>query len=132
MSAAVTRGVLVEVASAYVPNRSSPDEGEFFFAYTVRIANGSTQTVQLLSRHWIITDGRGRVEEVRGPGVIGQQPVLKPGEAFQYTSACPLSTPYGTMRGTYEMRCADGTRFDAEIAPFELAIPSESLTRLPN
>lgn len=132
MSAAITHGVLVEVASAYVANRSSPEEGEFFFAYTVRIANGGATTVQLISRHWIITDGRGRVEEVRGPGVVGQQPVLKPGETFQYTSACPLPTPHGWMRGTYEMQREDGTSFHAEVAQFELAIPSESRARLMN
>jgi ApaG protein len=132
MSVAVTQGVLVEVASAYVSSRSSPEQGEYFFAYTVRIANGGAATVQLITRHWIITDGNGRVEEVRGPGVIGQQPVLAPGESFQYTSACPLPTPHGTMHGSYQMVRADGTQFDAEIAPFELAVPSEGRARLPN
>jgi ApaG protein len=132
MSSAVTEGVLVEVASAYVAERSSPDEGEYFFAYTVRIANSGEKTVQLLTRHWIITDGRGRVEEVRGPGVVGKQPVLRPGESFEYTSACPLPTAFGTMEGSYEMVRDDGTRFHAKIAPFELAVPSESRKRLLN
>ncbi|MSP61339.1 MAG: Co2+/Mg2+ efflux protein ApaG [Myxococcales bacterium] len=132
MSTAVTEGVLVEVTSAYIPARSSPEESAYFFAYTVRIANGSAASVQLVSRHWIITDGRGRVEEVRGPGVIGQQPVIRPGEAFQYTSACPLTTSHGTMCGSYQMLRDDGARFDAEIAPFELAVPSESRARLMN
>jgi ApaG protein len=132
MSTAVTNGVLVEVNAAYVESRSSPEESAYFFAYTVRIANGGSTTVKLISRHWIITDGRGRVEEVRGPGVVGQQPVLKPGESFQYTSACPLTTPHGTMHGTYQMVREDGTGFDAAIAPFELAIPSESRSRLLN
>jgi len=132
MSTAVTEGILVEVASAYVAERSSPEDGEFFFSYTVRIANSGPGTVQLLSRHWVITDARGKVEEVRGPGVVGRQPILRPGESFQYTSACPLPTPWGTMEGTYEMLRDDGTRFDARIAPFELAVPSESRSRLLN
>jgi ApaG protein len=124
VSVAVTQGVVVEVASAYVPERSSPEHAEYFFAYTVRISNTGGATIQLLNRHWIITDGDGQVEEVRGPGVVGEQPVLRPGESFQYTSACPLGTPYGTMRGSYEMLRDDGTRFDATIAPFELTIPA--------
>jgi ApaG protein len=123
VSVAITHGIVVEVASAYVPDRSSPEHGEYFFAYTVRISNTGGSTIQLLNRHWIITDGDGQVEEVRGPGVVGEQPVLRPGESFQYTSACPLGTPYGTMRGSYEMLRDDGTRFDASIAPFELMIP---------
>jgi ApaG protein len=98
----------------------------------VRIANSGSSTVQLLTRHWIITDGRGRTEEVRGPGVVGKQPVLRPGESFEYTSACPLPTAFGTMEGGYEMLREDGTRFEAKIAPFELAVPSESAKRLLN
>jgi ApaG protein len=123
VSQATTRGVRVSVLSQYVPERSTPDEGYYFFAYQVTIANEGEQTVQLLSRHWIITHGTGRTEEVRGPGVVGEQPVLAPGESFRYTSACPLSTPVGTMHGAYQMVTADGERFDARIAPFSLAMP---------
>ena len=132
MSNAVTEGLLVEVKSAFIPERSRPEQGEYFFAYTVRITNSGTQTVQLVSRHWVITDGEGRIEEVRGAGVIGQQPILQPGETFQYTSACPLSTPWGEMKGTYQMVRDDGTGFDARIAAFELAIPAAARARLLN
>jgi ApaG protein len=122
-SEAVTGGVRVFVRSQYVPERSRPELGEFFFAYTILIENRSQNRVQLISRHWIITDAEGRQEEVRGPGVVGEQPVLDPGESFQYTSACPLRTPFGAMRGTYQMVRPDGSRFDAEIATFRLAQP---------
>jgi ApaG protein len=120
----VTRGIRVEVESSFVPERSDPDEGQWFFAYRVRIRNEGEETAQLVSRHWVIIDGRGRVEEVRGPGVVGEQPVLRPGEAFEYTSACPLRTPEGTMHGSYQMVTAGGERFDAEIAPFALGEPA--------
>lgn len=103
--------------------RSSPEEGQWFFAYTVRIANQSQVAVQLISRHWIITDANGQVREVRGAGVVGEQPTLSPGDEFEYTSACPLETPFGTMEGTYQMKIAGGERFDAQIAPFTLAEP---------
>lgn len=126
MSVAVTEGVVIEVASAYVADRSSPELDEYFFAYTVRISNTGSTTVQLVNRHWVITDGNGRIEEVRGAGVVGEQPVLHPGESFQYTSACPLSTPFGSMRGEYEMVRQDGSHFEASIAPFELAMPTSS------
>jgi ApaG protein len=122
-SEAVTRGIRVHVESEYTPERSRPHHNEWFFLYTIRITNESDETVQLISRHWIITDATGHVEEVRGPGVVGQQPVLAPGQSFQYTSGCPLSTPFGSMRGTYQMVTADGDRFDAEVAPFELSEP---------
>jgi len=122
-SEATTKGVRVLVRSQYVAERSRPELGEFFFAYTILIENRSQARVQLLSRHWIITDAEGHQEEVRGPGVVGEQPVLDPGESFQYTSACPLRTPFGSMRGTYQMVRADGSRFDAEIAAFRLAQP---------
>lgn len=122
-SEALTRGVRVSVRSEFVASRSDPARSQWFFAYHIRIANETDEAVQLLNRHWVITDGHGRVEEVRGPGVIGQQPVLEPGQTFQYTSACPLATPFGTMHGTYEMRAHDGRRFDAEIAPFALGEP---------
>jgi ApaG protein len=124
LSDAVTRGVRVTVRSAYVPERSAPAQGQYFFAYHVTIANQGGETVQLVSRHWIITDGEGRMEQVRGPGVVGEQPVLAPGESFEYTSFCPLRTSIGSMHGTYQMVTAAGDRFDAEIAPFSLAVPT--------
>jgi ApaG protein len=122
-SEAVTRGVRVRVRSEYAPERSQPSKGQWFFLYTITIANEGPRTVQLLTRHWIITDATGHVEEVRGPGVVGEQPILRPGEAFEYTSGCPLTTPYGTMEGTYQMVTDTGERFDAAIAPFTLSEP---------
>lgn len=122
-SEAVTRGVRVRVKSAYDPERSRPSQKEWFFLYTIQIANEGHETVQLLTRHWIITDATGHVEEVRGPGVIGEQPILAPGESFEYTSGCPLGTPFGTMKGTYQMVTRAGERFDAQIAEFELSEP---------
>lgn len=122
-SEAVTRGVRVHVESEYAPERSDPARKEWFFLYTVRITNEGAEVVQLLTRHWIITDGTGHVEEVRGPGVVGKQPVLKPGESFEYTSGCPLSTPFGVMEGTYQMISQAGEQFDAKIAPFTLSEP---------
>jgi ApaG protein len=124
MSDTTTRGVRVEVESAYVAERSSPRESQYFFAYRIRISNVGEETVQLLSRHWVISDGHGNMEHVRGPGVVGEQPVLEPGESFEYTSFCPLPTPIGSMHGTYQMVTAGGSAFDAEIAPFSLAVPT--------
>jgi ApaG protein len=122
-SDAVTRGVRVTVRCQYDPQRSRPSHKEWFFLYTIRISNDSEETVQLVSRHWIITDATGEIQEVRGPGVVGEQPILAPGESFEYTSGCPLHTPFGTMKGTYEMVTPDGERFDAEVAEFELSEP---------
>jgi ApaG protein len=122
-SEAVTNNVRVEVESQYAPERSQPFQNHWFFHYTVRISNEGDETVQLLRRHWIITDGNGHVEEVRGAGVVGEQPVLSPGESFEYTSGCQLKTSTGTMRGTYQMVTEDGSHFDIEIAPFALAEP---------
>jgi len=122
-SVAVTRGIRVHVTAEYSPERSRPVEKEWFFLYTVRITNEGTETVQLVTRHWIITDADGEVTEVRGDGVVGEQPVLAPGEGFEYTSGCPLNTSFGTMRGTYQMVTRDGDAFDAEIAPFTLSEP---------
>jgi len=122
-SQARTRGILVEVDSSFVPERSEPMRRMWFFAYRIRIANQGEETVQLVSRHWIITDAHGEVEEVSGPGVVGEQPVLAPGEAFEYTSFCPLPTPFGSMRGSYQMVTREGEAFDIEIAPFELSQP---------
>lgn len=123
MSNAVTHGIRVTASTVYVPSQSSPSARRYVFAYTIRIANEGGGTAQLKSRHWIITHGNGKVEEVRGPGVVGQQPVLKPGEHFEYTSGCVLETPRGVMRGTYQMHTPDGGTFEAEIASFDLAMP---------
>jgi ApaG protein len=122
-SKAVTRGVRIEVSTEYDPSRSFPEHNRWFYLYTVEISNDGSETVQLVSRHWIITDASGHVEEVKGPGVVGESPVLQEGESFQYTSGCPLTTPYGTMHGTYQMVTADGDRFDAQIAEFVLGEP---------
>lgn len=108
----------------YVPSRSEPENDAYFFAYRVRIANLGDERVQLRSRRWIITDGDGRVQEVQGEGVVGEQPTLEPGETFEYTSACPLGTCVGTMQGAYTMFVESGDSFDAEIAPFTLAVPT--------
>jgi len=122
-SDAVTRGIKVHVESEYAPERSQPSQNAWFFLYTITITNEGAETMQLLTRHWIITDGTGRVEEVRGPGVVGKQPVLAPGESFTYTSGCPLTTPFGVMEGTYQMVSSTGEAFDVRIAPFSLAEP---------
>ncbi len=119
-SEALTRGIRVRVEPQYDPNRSDPARGHWFFLYTVTIENRGKETVQLMTRHWVIRDGAGRVEEVRGPGVVGEQPVLAPGESFTYTSGCPLTTDVGTMEGSYRMVAASGESFDAVIAPFTL------------
>ena len=124
MSTALTNGIMVTVKSEYIPERSSLSSRQFAFAYTVRIENQGAETAQLRSRHWIITDGNGSVQEVRGEGVVGAQPVLRPGENFEYTSWCVLATPSGSMRGTYQMVTDRGQAFDADIAPFRLALPA--------
>lgn len=120
VSNAITRGIRVEVESQFLEDRSEPDSDQWFFAYHIRISNQGADTVRLVSRHWIITDAQGRVQEVRGLGVVGQQPVLRPGESFEYTSGCPLGTPFGAMEGTYRMVTEGGEEFDAQIAPFGL------------
>lgn len=120
MSEAVTNGIRVEVLSQHSPENSRPSQGEWIFQYTVRITNQSAETVQLLSRHWIITDATEQTEEVKGAGVVGEQPVLAPGESFKYSSWCPLKTPTGMMHGTYQMVRSSGERFNIEIAPFGL------------
>lgn len=120
ISDAITHGVRVEVLSRHSTENSRPTHGEWVFEYTVRITNQGLDTVQLVSRHWIITDALEHTREVEGPGVVGEQPVLAPGESFEYSSWCPLETPTGVMRGTYQMVKSDGTQFDAEIAPFAL------------
>jgi ApaG protein len=120
MSEAVTNDIRVEVLSRHAPEHSRSLQGEWVFQYTVRITNRGLDTVQLISRHWIITDALDHVEEVVGPGVVGEQPVLAPGESYKYSSWCPLKTPTGMMRGTYQMVGANGQQFDIEVAPFGL------------
>jgi ApaG protein len=122
-SSALTDGIRVRVRSQFLPEQSSPRDDRYVFAYTITISNESTYTAQLRTRHWIITDARGSVEEVRGDGVIGEQPRLSPGQTFQYTSGCVLQTSVGTMQGSYRFWKDDGTYFDAQIAPFSLASP---------
>ena len=123
MSDTVTRGIRILVESIYVPERSEPRENYFFFAYRVSISNEGNETAQLMSREWIITDSDGNEERVEGPGVVGEQPLLRPGSAFEYTSFCPLRTSVGSMHGAYFMRTVSGETFRAEIAPFTLAVP---------
>ena len=124
MSDTTTRGIRVQVESFYDEDRSSPQESYYFFAYRVRISNLGHDKVKLVSRQWVITDANGEVQQVQGPGVVGEQPVLAPGEGFEYTSFCPLATPVGTMQGSYQMVLpGNGETFDAVIAPFSLAVP---------
>jgi ApaG protein len=122
-STAVTEGIRVVVRSAYLADQSLPFAKRYVFAYTVRISNEGTEAAQLRTRHWVIADAEGKVEEVRGPGVVGQEPYLRPGEHFEYTSGCVLQTPRGEMRGEYQMHRPNGRVFDAQIAPFLLALP---------
>lgn len=123
VSEVVTNHIRVEVLSRHSPANSRPLQGQWVFQYTVSITNQGPETVQLLARHWIITDALDHTKEVKGPGVIGEQPVLAPGESFQYSSWCPLQTPTGFMRGAYRMVRPDGSQFDIEIAPFALKAP---------
>jgi len=123
MSDTTTRGIRIQVESMYVEERSDPQESYFFFAYHVVITNVGTEEVQLISREWVITDSDGNVERVEGAGVVGETPSLKPGEAFEYTSFCPLRTSMGSMQGGYMMKLRGGEMFRAEIAPFTLAVP---------
>jgi ApaG protein len=120
-----TRGIRVAVQPAFLDDQSDPTEGQFLWSYTVTIENNGSETVQLISRYWHITDGVGHMQEVRGPGVVGAQPVIAPGQSFQYTSGCPLSTASGFMSGRYQMRSASGEAFEAEIPPFILESPHE-------
>ena len=118
-----TDAIRVTVKPIYLEDQSSPTENHFVWAYQVRIENTGGETVQLLNRHWHITDSMGRQQEVRGAGVVGEQPTLAPGESFEYTSGCPLPTPFGSMVGTYQMVTESGGQFDAEIAEFMLREP---------
>ena len=115
--------ISVEVETAYIEEQSDPRDKRFVFSYTITIRNEGQVPARLLTRHWIITDGAGKVEEVKGPGVVGHQPYLRPGEHFEYTSGCVLQTPRGEMKGTYQMHRPDGRQFDAVIAPFLLLLP---------
>jgi ApaG protein len=124
MYRAITHDIEVVAEPFYLEERSAPDEGRYFWAYRITIANRSSETVKLLSRHWKITDAQGRMEEVRGPGVVGEQPVLAPGDSFQYVSGCPLSTPSGIMVGCYTMRGEDGRLFEVDIPAFSLDLPT--------
>lgn len=116
-------GVRVHVTSRYSPDRSEPFKNVWLFLYTIEISNEGTEPVQLISRHWIIKDAESNIEEVKGLGVVGQQPTLAPGDTFEYTSSCPLSTPFGTMEGSYQMVNSSGKRFDVKIATFTLSEP---------
>lgn len=113
----------VHPVAEFIPDQSNPDENRYLFAYTITIRNIGAVPAQLVSRHWIITDAHNEVQEVRGLGVVGKQPLLQPGESFQYTSGSALPTPVGTMKGTYQMVAEDGTHFNAEIPEFTLAVP---------
>ena len=115
--------IKVAVKTAYLANQSDPSRNQYVFAYTVTIANAGAVAAQLISRHWIITDAEHQVQEVKGAGVVGQQPLLRPGESFEYTSGTHLATPVGTMRGTYQMMAEDGHAFDAVVPPFTLSVP---------
>jgi ApaG protein len=120
---AVTSGIRVSVWPQYLVEESDPDESRYFWAYTIEIENESRETVQLRSRIWRITDESGKLEEVRGPGVVGQTPTLKPGETFRYTSGCPLATPSGIMVGSFQMTTEDGEMFDVAVPAFSLDSP---------
>ncbi len=113
----------VIVATRFLDDQSIPEDDRYVFAYTIRIRNVGDVTAQLLSRHWVITDANGKVQEVRGDGVVGEQPRLRPGDQFEYTSGAVLETPLGTMQGSYRMQADDGTEFDAPIASFTLSVP---------
>lgn len=115
--------IAIKVETEYLADQSAPDDQRYAFAYTITIQNTGNIAAKLLTRHWLITDAEGNVQEVRGDGVVGEQPHIKPGKGFRYTSGAVLDTPVGTMHGSYQMLTDDGTRFDAEIAPFRLAVP---------
>ena len=118
-----TEGIRIRVSAQYLPDQSLPEHKRYAFVYRVRITNEGGTTVQLLNRHWTIVDRTGHTEEVHGPGVVGEQPVLEPGQGFEYTSGCPLPTPFGSMAGIFDMQRTDGTEFEAEVALFQLMQP---------
>lgn len=115
--------IRIEVETAFLPEQSEPRSQRYAFAYTITIRNEGKSAARLVARHWVITDSNGKVEEVRGPGVVGEQPHLAPGQGFRYTSGAVIETPVGTMQGSYQMLGDDGQRFDAPIRPFRLAVP---------
>ncbi|MGA7800760.1 MAG: Co2+/Mg2+ efflux protein ApaG [Gammaproteobacteria bacterium] len=123
MSEGSAYDIRVDVESMYIEAQSVPEQNRYVFAYTVTIRNRGTTPAKLLTRHWIITDSNGKTQEVRGEGVVGEQPHLRPGESFQYTSGTMIATPVGSMRGSYQMVADDGNRFDASIEPFTLSVP---------
>lgn len=125
----VTDNIRVAAKPFYLPEQSDPDGRQYVFGYTIIIANTSNIAVQLLSRHWLIIDGEGRREEVKGPGVVGQTPRIEPGHSFKYQSFCPLKTPWGTMEGSYRMRRDDGTTFDIAVGRFYLHMPTAAETK---
>jgi ApaG protein len=122
-SEAETAGIRVRIRARYSPEHSHPSASRWFFLYTIQISNEGETTVQLLNRHWTIIDGTGHTEEVHGPGVVGEQPTLQPGQSFEYTSGCPLPTPFGSMAGSFELQRIDGTHFEVEAALFQLIQP---------
>jgi ApaG protein len=124
MSICVTQGIQISARPYFLPDESEPEHNKFVFAYEITISNHSEESALLVDRHWLITDATNTIEEVRGEGVVGHQPLLEPGETFTYQSYCPLPTNYGFMRGTYGMLRANGERFEATIAPFVLMLPS--------
>jgi ApaG protein len=124
MSDTTTRGIRIQVRSTFVPDKSSPRDHSFVFQYHVRITNEGSETAKLVSRQWIITNAEGEVERVKGPGVVGVEPVLPPGGSFEYSSWCPITTNVGSMQGSYQMMTPGGEVFDAIIAPFTLAVPN--------
>ena len=123
-NAATTDGVTVRVSVSYLPEQSEPERGRWFWAYHIRLENEGDETVQLLTRHWVITDGRGARHSVEGEGVVGEQPVIEPGASFDYVSGCPLATPSGAMQGSYQMVREDGAVFAVEIPRFSLFAPA--------
>lgn len=123
MKTSIAHKIRVDVSTSYVDDQSKPDESRYVFSYTITIHNEGTQPAKLLTRHWVITDANGKVQEVRGEGVVGEQPHLQPGQGFRYSSGAVIETPVGAMQGSYQMMADDGARFDAQIAPFRLAKP---------
>jgi ApaG protein len=123
MKTSITHKIRVDVSTSYVDDQSKPDESRYVFSYTITIHNEGTVPAKLLTRHWLITDANGKVQEVRGEGVVGEQPHLQPGQGFRYSSGAVIETPVGAMQGSYQMMADDGARFDAQIAPFRLAKP---------
>lgn len=119
----MSQNINIDIDTLYIESESSPEDSQYVFAYTITITNSGTEAAKLMTRHWIITDANGHIEEVRGDGVVGEQPYLKPGEGFQYTSGAVLKTPVGTMSGSYQMLTDDGSNFDAEIPEFILSSP---------